>query len=64
MKYSFSTAEAGIIKYELMTNLSRKWLYVNFKKDYYKLLHPTALKWVLDGLEYRLGKEPSIYELK
>jgi hypothetical protein len=24
MKYSFSTAEAGIIKYELMTNLSRK----------------------------------------
>ena len=63
--FSYSSAWAGIIKYDLINNKKRQILSItnelNYSYNLIQSLHKTAYKWILEGLESRFGDQNSSY---
>ena len=58
--FKYNSLWAGIIKYDLLNNKNRKIICLdNIGLE----IHKTAYQWIIEGLEYRLGKEKSKFEL-
>jgi hypothetical protein len=63
--FSYSSAWAGVIKYDLINNKKRQILSItnelNYSYNLIQSLHKTAYKWILEGLENRFRDQKSKY---